>query len=84
CELTRRSLDNITNDMMDWLWLQFALAREYNRVEELAHEAFGLLEVQTSIKDIGERYFGAGSDIANAPTTFFFMQNLAGLFEKAV
>ncbi|PPJ60628.1 hypothetical protein CBER1_03640 [Cercospora berteroae] len=84
CELTRRSLDNITNDMMDWLWLQFALAREYNRVEELAHEAFGLLEVQTSIKEIGERYFGAGSDIANAPTTFFFMQILAGLFEKAI
>lgn len=84
CEITRRSLDNITNDMMDWLWLQFALAREYSRVEEMAHEAFGLAEVQSSIKDIGERYFGAGSDIANAPTTFFFMQILAGLFEKAV
>ena len=84
CEITRRSLDNITNDMMDWLWLQFALAREYSRVEEMAHEAFGLAEVQSSIKDIGERYFGAGSDIANAPTTFFFMQILAGIFEKAV
>lgn len=84
CDLGRRNLDNITNDMMDWLWLQFALAREYNRLEEFAHEAFGLEEVRQSIKDIGERYFGAGSDIANAPTTFFFMQTLAGMFEKAV
>ncbi|KAI5360674.1 Putative nucleoporin interacting component Nup93/Nic96 [Septoria linicola] len=84
CELGRRSLDGITNDMMDWLWLQFILAREYNRVDEFAHEAFGLTEVQASIKEIGERYFGAGSDIANAPTTLFFMQILAGLYEKAV
>jgi nuclear pore complex protein Nup93 len=85
CELSRRSLDNITNDMMDWLWLQFALAREFTRVEEeLAHEAFTLDDVRRSIKEIGERYFGAGSDIANAATTLFFMQTLAGMFEKAV
>ncbi|KAK5132180.1 hypothetical protein LTR08_009303 [Meristemomyces frigidus] len=84
CDLQRRSLDNITTDMMDWLWLQFALAREYNRVDELAHEAFGLDELRESIRQIGERYFGPGSDIANAPTTYFFMQILAGMFEKAV
>lgn len=84
CDLGRRSLDNITNDMMDWIWLQFSLAREYNRVDEFAHEAFSLAEVRQSIKDIGERYFGPGSDIANAHTTFFFMQILAGMFEKAI
>ncbi|EME88711.1 uncharacterized protein MYCFIDRAFT_35446 [Pseudocercospora fijiensis CIRAD86] len=84
CDIGRRSLDNITNDMMDWLWLQFALAREYNRFDEYAHEAFSLEDVRASIKEIGERYFGAGSEIANAPTTLFFMQVLAGLFEKAV
>lgn len=84
CDLGRRSLDNITNDMMDWIWLQFALAREYNKMDELAHEAFSLAEVRQSIKDIGERYFGPGSDIANAHTTFFFMQILAGMFEKAI
>lgn len=84
CDLVRRSLDNITNDMMDWIWLQFALAREYNRLDEMAHEAFSLAEVRQSIKDIGERYFGPGSDIANAHTTFFFMQVLAGMFEKAI
>lgn len=84
CDLQRRSLDGITNDMMDWLWLQFALAREYSRVDEMAHEAFGLDELRDSIKQIGERYFGPGSEIANAPTTYFFMQILAGMFEKAV
>jgi len=84
CDLQRRSLDNITNDMMDWLWLQFALARDYSRVDEFAHEAFGLEELRESIKQIGERYFGPSSEIANAPTTFFFMQILAGMFEKAV
>jgi len=84
CELQKRSLDGVTNDMMDWIWLQFALAREYNRVDEFAHEAFGLDELRSSIKEIGERYFGPASDVANAPTTFFFMQILAGMFEKAV
>lgn len=84
CDLSRRSLDNITTDMMDWLWLQFALARDYNRTDEFQHEAFGLVELQQSIKEIGERYFGSSSEIANAPTTFFFMQTLAGMFEKAV
>ncbi|KAK0308214.1 nuclear pore complex subunit [Friedmanniomyces endolithicus] len=84
CDLSHRSLDAITNDMMDWMWLQFALAREYDKREELAHEAFGLDDLRLSIKEIGERYFGSSSEIANAPTTFFFMQILAGMFEKAV
>ncbi|WPG99242.1 Nup93/Nic96-domain-containing protein [Acrodontium crateriforme] len=84
CDLSRRNLDNITNNMNDWIWLQFSLARDYNRVDEFAHEAFGLPELRNSIKEIGDRYFGPNSDIANAPMTFFFMQILAGLFEKAV
>jgi nuclear pore complex protein Nup93 len=84
CDILKRSLDGITNDMMDWIWLQFSLAREYSRVEEYAQEAFGLEELRQSIKDIGERYFGPGSEVANAPTTLFFMQILAGMFEKAV
>jgi nuclear pore complex protein Nup93 len=84
CELSRRSLDGITNDMMDWIWLQFALARESTRADEFQHQSFGLEDVRHAIKDIGDRYFGSGSDIANAPTTFFFMQVLAGMFEKAV
>jgi nuclear pore complex protein Nup93 len=84
CDLGRRSLEGVANDMMDWMWLQFSLAREYNRVDEFAHEAFSLAEVRQSVKDIGERYFGPGTEIANAQSTLFFMQVLAGLFEKAV
>ncbi|KAL1589105.1 hypothetical protein WHR41_01954 [Cladosporium halotolerans] len=84
CDLNRRNFEGVSSDMMDWLWLQFALAREYNRVDEYAHEAYGLDELRSSIKDIGDRYFGPNSDLPNAPTTFFFMQTLAGLFEKAV
>lgn len=84
CDLARRTIDTINSDMMDFLWLQFALAREYNRVDEFAHEAFGLDEIRSTIKDIGERYFGPKSEIPNAPTTFFFMEMLAGMFEKAV
>lgn len=84
CDLHRRNFDNVNSDMMDWLWLQFALAREYSRVDEFANQAYGLGELRTSIKDIGERYFGPNSDLPNAPTTFFFMQILAGLFEKAI
>ncbi|TKA26143.1 hypothetical protein B0A50_04640 [Salinomyces thailandicus] len=84
CDLQRRGLENITNDMMDWAWLQFALARDYNRAEEYAHEAFGLEEIRDSIRQIGDRFFGPGTDIANAPTTFFFLQILSGMFEKAV
>ena len=84
CELQKRSLEGFATDMMDWLWLQFALAREYSRVDEFAHEAFGLDEVRSTIREIGERYFGPGSEIANAPNTLFFMQVLAGMFEKAI
>ncbi|QIW96103.1 hypothetical protein AMS68_001621 [Peltaster fructicola] len=84
CDLARRTIDGINSDEMDFLWLQFALAREYSRVDELASEAYGLDEVRTTIKDIGERYFGPNSDIPNAPNTLFFMQILAGMFEKAI
>lgn len=84
CDILKRNLDGITNDMMDWIWLQFAMVRESNRADEMAQDAFGLDELRLGFKDIGERYFGPGSEIANAPTTFFFMQVLAGSFEKAV
>ncbi|KAM0720851.1 hypothetical protein Q7P37_003136 [Cladosporium fusiforme] len=84
CDLNRRNFDAVNSDAMDWLWLQFALAREYNRIDEFAHEAYGLDELRSSIKEIGDRYFGPSSEVADAPTTFFFMQTLAGMFEKAI
>lgn len=84
CDLQKRSLDGFKTDMEDWLWLQFILAREYARVDEFAHEAFGLDELRTTIREIAERYFGPGSEILDAPSRLFFMQILAGMFEKAV
>lgn len=84
CDIHKRTLDGFKTEMNDWLWLQFALAREYTRVDEFAHEAFGLDELRASISEIGERYFGPSSEIADAPSTLFFMQVLAGMFEKAV
>lgn len=84
CDLQKRSLEGFTTEMRDWLWLQFALAREYTRVDEFAHEAFGLDELRATIREIAERYFGPTSEIADAPSMLFFMQTLAGMFEKAV
>ena len=84
CELQKKNLERISSDVQDWMWLHFALAREYNRIDEFAHEAFGLDELRVIFKDAGDRYFGPGNDVANAPTTRFFISILAGLFEKAI
>ncbi|KAF2500568.1 NIC-domain-containing protein [Lophium mytilinum] len=84
CELNRRSLDRINQNMDDWVWLQFNLARESSRIEESAGESFGLDELRASISEIGQRHFSAGSDGANGFGVFFFLQILAGMFEQAI
>jgi nuclear pore complex protein Nup93 len=84
CELSRRVLDNIRTDEEDWIWLQFALAREVPKIEEMAGEVFGLEQIQETVKDIGRRHFAQGSDSPGGFGTFFFLQILAGMFEKAV
>ena len=84
CELARRTLDIKANDEQDWLWLQFALAREVNRVEENAGEVFGLEQLQETIREIGQKFFGPTLEASPNFGTFFFMQILAGMFEQAV
>lgn len=84
CELNRRKLDNVNQDMDDWVWLQFNLARESNRIEESAGESFGLEELRATVSDIGKRHFSAGADTANGYGVFFFLQILAGMFEQAI
>jgi nuclear pore complex protein Nup93 len=84
CELSRRSLDIRTTDEEDWFWLQFALAREVPKSEEMAGEVFGLEQIQEVVKDIGQKHFSQGSDNPGGFGTFFFLQILAGMFEKAV
>ncbi|KAF2718806.1 NIC-domain-containing protein [Polychaeton citri CBS 116435] len=87
CDLQRRNFPNNivgATDHNDWLWLQFCLAREYDRVDELQQNAFDLRDVRKAIREIGDRHFGPGSDVVHAPMLYFFMQILAGQFEKAV
>lgn len=84
CELSRRSLDTISQSMEDWVWLQFSLAREVNRVEETAAEVFGLEDVRAVIHEVGHRHFVQGAEGAGGYGTYFFLQILAGQFESAI
>ena len=84
CELSKRSIDTISQGVEDWIWLQFCLAREVNRVEESAGDVFGLQEVRETISEIGQRHFSKGAEGMGGYGTFFFLQILGGMFEQAV
>lgn len=84
CELGRRTLDGVNQSMEDWVWLQFSLAREVNRVEETAAEVFALEDVRAVIHEVGQRHFVQGAEGATGVGTYFFLQILAGQFESAV
>jgi len=84
CELGRRTLDGVNQSMEDWIWLQFSLAREVNRVEETAAEVFALEDVRAVIHEVGQRHFVQGSEGAAGVGTYFFLQVLAGQFESAI
>ncbi|KAI9802922.1 MAG: hypothetical protein M1825_002153 [Sarcosagium campestre] len=83
CDLNKKSLDSIDRGVEDWIWLQFNLAREVNRVEESAGQVFGLDEVRVVIREIGQRYFAKG-DGNDGVGTYFFLQLLGGMFEQAI
>ena len=84
CELTRMRIESVSQGIEDWIWLQFALAREVNRVEESAGEVHGLEEVRETIREIGARYFSKGSEGMGGYGTYFFLQILGGMFEQAI
>lgn len=84
CDLSKRSLDNVSQGVEDWIWLQFSLAREVNRAEESAGEVFGLEEVRETIREIGQRHFAKGAEGLGGYGTFFYLQVLGGMFEQAV
>lgn len=84
CELTKRSIDSISQGVEDWIWLQFSLAREVNRVEENAGDVFGLEEVRGTIREIGQRHFSKGAEGIGGYGTYFYLQILGGMFEQAV
>ncbi|KAL4877258.1 Nup93/Nic96-domain-containing protein [Aspergillus karnatakaensis] len=84
CDLGRRRLDGINQAVEDWMWLQFSLAREDDRAEEVAGDVFGLDDIQTDITEIGQRVFGKGQEGPGGYGTFFLLQVLGGMFEQAV
>lgn len=84
CDLAHKNIEDISMQMKDWIWLLFSLAREVNRVEETAGDYFGLDDARALIEQIGQRHFASGAESSGAYATFFLMQILAGLFEKAV
>ncbi|KAJ5565254.1 hypothetical protein N7513_001496 [Penicillium frequentans] len=84
CDLSRRRLDGVNQTVEDWMWLQFSLAREDDRAEEVAGDVFGLEDIQTDITEIGQRVFTKGQDAPGGYGTFFLLQILGGMFEQAV
>lgn len=84
CELSRRRLDGVSQSVEDWMWLQFSLAREDDRAEEVAGDVFGLEDIQTDITEIGQRVFGKGQEGPGGYGTFFLLQILGGMFEQAI
>lgn len=85
CDLEQRNLDHIGKGVEDWLWLQFALAREPDTIDDAVDEVFGLEQIADTVSEIGQKHFQRGQpDSSNSYGTFFLMQILAGMFEQAV
>ncbi|TVY85393.1 Nucleoporin [Lachnellula suecica] len=85
CDLKSRQLEGISHNVEDFVWLQLVLAREINRVDEIASEAFGLADVQKTMREIGTRFFvKGGADVGCSFGTFVFFQIACGMFEEAV
>lgn len=80
CDLQSRTFEGFEHDWCDYLWLQFILAREVNRVDEIASEACNLATVQHVIKDLGARFFTKAENYG----IYFFILVLGGFFEEAV
>lgn len=85
CDLSSRSLDSIGQGVEDWLWLQFSIAREPEKTEEISGELYGLEQIREAFLEIGEKHFQKNQvEGTSAYGTFFLMQILCGLFEQAV
>lgn len=84
CDLSRRSLDHVKQKMEDWVWLQFSLAREVKKAEEVRGDVFGLEDLRSVIVEIGQRHFPKDGRLGSGYATFFYLQILAGLYEQAV
>ncbi|ORY64059.1 Nup93/Nic96-domain-containing protein [Pseudomassariella vexata] len=86
CEVSNRNLDGLNSDINDWIWLQFNLARENDRLTEVAGESYTLSNLQETIREIGLKHFpkSPAEDTNGTFGMYFFLQILAGMFEQAV
>lgn len=84
CDLSRRGLDGVKQNVEDWMWLQFTLAREDDYSDEVSGDSFGLEDIQADIHDIGQQTFGKGQEASSGYGTYFLLQILGGMFEQAV
>ncbi|KAK2737115.1 hypothetical protein FQN57_000454 [Myotisia sp. PD_48] len=84
CDLNNRRLAGLVQGVEDWMWLQFTLAREDTRAEEVAGDVFGLEDIKKDISEIGQRIFSAGQESPGGYGVFFLLQILGGMFEQAV
>lgn len=85
CDLKSRQLEGINGNVEDFVWLQLVLARELNRVDEIASESYGLADLQKTMREIGTRFFVKGAtDVGFSFGTFVFFQVACGMFEEAV
>lgn len=85
CDLKSRNLEGINHSVEDFVWLQLVLARENSRLDEMANDAYGLVDLQKTMKEIGQRFFEkGGSEIGCSFGSFVFFQVACGMFEQAV
>jgi nuclear pore complex protein Nup93 len=86
CEVAKRDLEGLNTDIYDWIWLQFNLARENDKLTEVAGESYTLQNLQEVIRDIVLRHFpkSPADDTNGQFGMSFFLQILAGMFEQAV
>ena len=82
CDIQHRTLDGVNMEMEDYMWLQFAMAREVQQSQAMANEVCTLTDIQKTIKEIGSRYFTKSKDTDYA--TYFFLLILGGLYEESV
>lgn len=85
-ELSNRNLEGLNTDINDWIWLQFNLARESDKTIEMAGESYTLSDLQSSIKEIGQKHFpkSASEESNGSFGMFFYLQVLSGMYEDAV
>ncbi|KAH6670796.1 Nup93/Nic96-domain-containing protein [Halenospora varia] len=85
CDLRARSIEGINHTVEDFVWLQLVLAREVNRVDEIASEVYGLSDLQKTMAEIGSRFFvKGGAEVGCSFGAFVFFQVACGMFEEAV